>query len=288
MQQGYLTKLLELQNELNVPAFIAGDVFDRWDCSPAAINWLLELLCTTGGYPATPNMPNKKRIYTIPGNHDIPHHDYKQLPKSAYWTLVEAGAVKHLSPGMCHEWENVVLTAWPYGFKPERPKKASMTIMVALVHDYVWTKNTGHAEAPPTHRLGSWLDKLKGYDVAFFGDNHKGFLVQSEEVCSVCNTGTFIRRHLDEIDCKPCIGQLHANGTITRHFLDVSKDRFVSMEDEVGQLETAIMADLEAFAEEMNRLHGERMDFGKLVAQWLKKNVVGAGVKKAILRAIGP
>ncbi len=76
-QKRYVDQLRSFQKKHNAPIFIAGDVFDKWNSSAHLINHILVWIAGLD-------------IYAIPGNHDCPHHNYKQLGRSSYWTLVEA------------------------------------------------------------------------------------------------------------------------------------------------------------------------------------------------------
>ena len=85
VQLGYLQQVADLQKQAGqCPIIIAGDLFNRWDEPPEAINRLLAA------------MPPE--VHVIAGNHDMPNHNYRELPRSAYWTLVESGKVIHQTP----------------------------------------------------------------------------------------------------------------------------------------------------------------------------------------------
>jgi DNA repair exonuclease SbcCD nuclease subunit len=83
VQKRYLDQLRELKEKHNAILIVAGDVFDYWKSSPELINF------------AIVHMPE---CYAVPGQHDLPNHNYNDLHKSAYWTLVEAKIIKHLDP----------------------------------------------------------------------------------------------------------------------------------------------------------------------------------------------
>ena len=283
VQAGYLKQLKTLQQDLRgVPILVAGDLFDRWNSLAHLINHALSWL-------------KGMKVYAIPGNHDLPNHNHDQLRRSAYWTLVEAGVIIDMQPSL--SYNAGLFTCWPFphGFKVTPPNRGSdVAIHVALIHDYIWTKDTGHAEAPEDKRLGAWLRRLQGYDVAVFGDNHKSILKVSREKLApyhpitVFNCGSLMRRTTDERDYKPCVGLLHADGTIKRHHLDTSKDRFIDLDDSVTkQLEKGLEIDLAGLTEELSRLHMEKLDFAKLVLRLCEKHKVPAEVRTVILRCLG-
>lgn len=278
-QEGYMIQLEELWKSHNMPPiFIAGDLFAKWDSSPFIINHVLKWLNAF-----------ERKIWAIPGNHDLPNHNYTEIMRSAYWTLAEAGVIKHLTPGISYGIEELMVTPFPHGFEVCPPhEKHSLALNVALVHDFIWTAKTGHENAPEVKRWGSWEGKLKDYDCAFFGDNHHGFLIQSKKHKTwVLNCGTFMRRYADEKNLKPCVGLLHQDKSITRHYLDTELDKFIDMGEILESLESGLKVSLAEFAEELSQAHTERLDFTKAMVLWMEKNQVDEKIKEFVLKSMG-
>ena len=75
-----LKQLVQLQAELECPVLIAGDIFDRWNASPELINFAMKYLPIVD-------------TYAIPGQHDLPLHNYEDMEKSAYGVLKRAGTI---------------------------------------------------------------------------------------------------------------------------------------------------------------------------------------------------
>jgi DNA repair exonuclease SbcCD nuclease subunit len=275
VQARYVEQLRNLQQKhAMAPIFIAGDLFDRWTVSPYLLSnvlgWFYDM-----------------KIWAIPGNHDCPNHSYKDLGKSAYWTLVEAYAINHLHPGITHCIGNLMIHPFPFGHKVTPPSKSSdLCLDVALIHDYIWTADTGYEGADPEHRYASWLKKLKGYDVAVFGDNHKGFLLRKDNRLTIANCGTFMRRHSDERSGEPCGILLHSNGAVTRSYFDTSLDKFYDMADSLKENEKDLVIDLAEFANELSALHSEKLDYAKTVIQWAKREGTPDKVMEIILRCL--
>lgn len=201
----YLGELCELQAQYDVPVFIAGDIFHKWNSPAELINFAIR------------RMP--KNCWTIPGQHDLPYHNYEDIKRSAYWTLVEAGAVNHLDE------PNFVGDIWVVPFPWGRPvvPLAENTIApthtpgltLAMVHAYIYTNAaTSYPGAPPDKTLATYLKQLKGYNAAVFGDNHKSFTYQAPKGCSVFNGGTFIPTNSDERNHMPTVAWLLASGQI--------------------------------------------------------------------------
>lgn len=283
IQARVLQQLGALQREHQCPIAVAGDMFDRWDSSAAVINHALA------------NMPGS--VIAIPGNHDTPYHNHCELDKSAYWTMYEAGKMKHLTMGGSHEIGPIAgasLSIFPfpaYNATIEQTKadtpaaqvkpnnEDSLCLKIALIHDCIWTATTGYTGADEGKRYAKWLPKLKGYDIAIFGDNHHGFLIQANDKVSILNTGTLLRRKATEIDYKPSVGLIHANGKITRHFLDISKDEFSDMGKQIAKIEASLKVDLGKFMEELQAAQAMGLDWKAIVKAYCDKNKLDKSVR---------
>jgi hypothetical protein len=179
---------------------------------------------------------------------------------------------------------------YPYGFEVQPPidKPANIMQHIALIHGYAWTEKTGHQGATEETRYGSWMKKLKGYDAAIFGDNHKPFIVKgNDKIPWISNCGTFMRRHSDEKDIKPRVTLLHTDNQISIHYLDTSKDLFFDAGEAVSRLEKNLEIDLGDFAEELGKLYSEKLDFAKIVLRWIEHNKPPEAVRVLLKRAIG-
>jgi hypothetical protein len=67
----------------NPPIVYVGDIWDHYRQPPEAINWAIREL---------------PKGYAIPGQHDLRHHNYEDIKKTAYWTLMEAGVILDMRP----------------------------------------------------------------------------------------------------------------------------------------------------------------------------------------------
>ena len=191
-------------------------------------------------------------------------------------------------------WENPVcidgrsplrLHGFPWGVKPRSLKQPhDLMLEVAVVHRMIWTRKTGYPNAPEDHRLNAYAKRLKGYDVAVFGDNHKSFCSKLGDTL-VWNCGSLFRRTVDQIGFRPSVGLLHSDGTITRHYLDCSEDRFVEA-DELKDLEAAGLGDLSEFVDELNALGGAVVDFREALHRYLDTKRVPEAVRRVILQAL--
>lgn len=254
-----------------VPIFCAGDVFDKWNSPPELINFALAEL---------------PRMFAIPGQHDLPLHNYADIKKSAFWTLVEAGKIFPIEVGKPVSINNMRLWGFPFGF-PITPLENphSLVTEIALIHSYIWTSKTGYVGAPKDQRCHNYLPSLRGYDVAVFGDNHQGFLAKpGDGDCVIINCGGLMRRKSDEISYEPKIGLLHSDGTVTRVKLDCSEDKF--LDSELTKIGMAEGPDMSEFINELNSLQDASVNFGEAIKRVIEKRNVPESVRKIIMNAL--
>lgn len=255
-------------------AVIAGDIFDKYNQQPELINWAID------------NFPETLRIYAIPGQHDLPNHVNEDIHKSAYWTLVEAGAIMHMSSVTVLEC-GVVIHPFEWG-RDIIPFTwdGNGCMHVAVVHRYIWKDAaTSFAGAEQDHYVSAYEKALTGYDAAVFGDNHKGFQITIGN-CRVFNCGTFFIRKSDEREYKPRIGILYDDGTIVPHYLDISKDVYLA---DVGREKIEIESTEEAkkFIEELRLLGSDSLDFRDALRRKMDSLKTTDDVRKLVLQAIG-
>lgn len=222
-QAGYLKELTKVAGisggmGSSLPILCGGDVFDKWNSPAELINFAIRYL---------------PHLYAVPGQHDLPHHNYKDIRKSAYWTLVEAGKIQTLEiqeghPQTIEGTDQLAIWGYPWGdlVRP-CPTPHSLYLDVCISHSYIWTEKTGYPGAPPEQRLKVYKRKLRGYDVALFGDNHCPVsfnLDKSADTVTVFNPGGFMRRTVDQLAHRPRVGILYNDGSVEPYYLDISRD----------------------------------------------------------------
>lgn len=266
-----------LADERRCPIIIAGDLFNTWREPHQLITWAMRML----GCPT----------FAIPGNHDLPGHSYIELHRSAYGVLVEAGKLgdipasttmtaKVILPGL-------ILHGFPCGFPVKPCTEGNISpfgVRLAVIHEYVWTKKHGYPGAPPEQRLGKYLDQIEGYDAVLFGDNHNGFLAGGGDDGTpfILNAGCLMRRRADEINYKPAVGLLYGDGSIQRHYLDISDDKFLTPEEMVDKAKE-LSTDFTEFLKELEGLGASALDFLEVVEQSLKADPPTEDVKATML-----
>lgn len=277
-----LDEISVLAQQYQCPVLYAGDIFDRWCAGPEVIAFALR------------NLP---KGYAIPGQHDLPNHNYAEVHRSAYGVMVEAGHLTDVPPGETFYINNgLSVTGWPWGYPPTplAPERKSKTnpIAVALVHQYLWMRGFGYPGAPETARLshkarGGLVAALQGYNVVVFGDNHQGFIAPPRVAGDlwVINCGGLMRRKTDEIDYRPGIGLLLADGTVQRHYLNIAGEKITART--AAEEAVAEALNVGAFVEELRGLGaGDALDFTGAMKKFFTANNTPVGVRNVILEAM--
>jgi len=271
-----LDEVKVLQEKYYCPVICAGDIFDRWNSPPEVINFAIQ------------NLPDN--MYAIPGQHDLPLHNYKDIERSAYWTLVEAKKIENIPNGSFMHRGDAGLTIYgfPYGTEIIPTNNQSKFLDIAVIHEYIWSKTFGYPNAPKEDYLSQkHLAKLSGYDVAVFGDNHIGFSgikVNSKQKIEIFNCGTLMRRKSDEVDYKPQVGLLLTDGSVVPHFLDISQDKYLDIQS-TEVIEASL--NIKEFIQELEKLGETDLDFSDAMKQYLKKNKIKIEICNIIIKAMG-
>lgn len=249
------------------PILCAGDIFDKWNPPPELISFAFR------------NLP--KRMLCVPGQHDLPNHRMDEMFKSAYGVLVEAERIHDLSLHQHNKQVSFHGFGWNQKIAPP-DKSFKNSLKVAVIHKYVWKTGFSYAGAPESARIQSLNAPLSSYNVAVFGDNHKGFSVRLKNGTEVFNCGGFIRRKSDEIHYKPQVGILYEDGSVKPHFLKTDLDKFHP--NTKRQEEEAF--DMKDFLEQLEGLGEQALDFREAVKAYFRENNVPKAVKALTLAAL--
>ena len=261
-----IEQLRSLVDKYKCPVICAGDIFDRWDSPPELINFAIKYL---------------PKMTAIPGQHDLPNHEYDSKHRSAYRTLELSNVLWGDSFNRC-AFSGVVIHKFPWG-KPVKPMKGVQSnICVALIHSLIWKKGHTYPDAPETSNIKAWMGRLDGYNVAVFGDNHDGFIDTSNS-CRIMNCGCLIRAKSNERDYKSAVGLIYDDGSIIRKQLDTSEDNWIDPEPKKVDLE---VAELKDFLQELHTLGVSKLDFRTAVERYLEKNKVRESVRKILIESM--
>lgn len=271
----YLRELERVALTYDAPILVAGDVFDHWNAPAELINFALD------------HMPT---CYAIPGQHDLPFHNYDSIKRSAYWTLVRAGRITDLAPGMEYTISNmacdeVVVHPFPWKFPlgPNRSKRAALHL--ALCHAYVYSsKRNSYQNVSTSEHSHSRRLELSGFDVAVFGDNHKGFLERGSTL--IYNCGTAMRRHSDDLDFEPRFGLLMTSGDVDTCRIDTSED--VYLDRTASKTLEQISGEVSQFVENLGAADAVdgRTDFVQAVHDIMRHTHLGDRVKHILLEVL--
>ena len=264
-----LDELTVLQLKYDCPILCAGDIFDKWNSPAELINFALKYL--------------PKNMYCISGQHDLPDHNYAEIHRSAYWTLVKAGKIKNLD-GVRHSGSlnKLKIYGFPFGSKLESLSSYAKDdrLQVALIHEYVWVVGKCFPGAPEENRIKKQISDL-GYDVIVYGDNHFSFSGTSKNT-SFFNCGCLMRRKSDEKHYAPQVGLLLESGEVKQHFLDISKDKYL---DTINDATAVEELDIEEFLEELKKLGDTSLEFTTAVERFFKKHKTHPAVQKILRKA---
>lgn len=265
-----------LQDKFDCPIFCAGDIFEWWFAAfgkggSELTNYAIDYL---------PDM------YSIPGQHDLPLHQYEDIRKSAFWTLVQAKKIENLSHKISLTINNMRIFNFPYSFSiTPCPKQMKDRIYIAIVHDYVWVPGCKYPEAPAEKRVrstkllnGKWM----GYDIIIFGDNHKGFMTTVGET-TVFNCGTLMRRKSDEVDYEPQVGLLLKSGEIVPHYLNTKEDKYLDVQ---GNIDDKDELDMKSFFRELELLGHTELSFVDACKRYFAAKKVVRETRMILLNAM--
>jgi len=270
---GELTKVAEFYS---APILCAGDIFDRWNSIPELTNWAID------------NLPV---MYAIPGQHDLPQHNYEERHRSAYMTLVKADRLLELPPGqptyIPTPKGTIIVVGFPWGHeirKPPTTESSSGHLVIAVAHQFVWRgRSTAYPGATRETAITRERKELLDYDTVIFGDNHKGFSTHLEKT-HIFNCGTMMRRHIDDLKTNPQIGLLYEDGSVSPYYLNTENDLIDKTMKEMTDPEIAL--DIQDFLTELSGLTQKTLDFRKLIMRFIRDNHIGIRVKEFLLKAM--
>jgi hypothetical protein len=263
-----------LNHNGGVPILFAGDLVHHWNEPVELANWMVQ------------NLPGF--IYGIPGQHDLPFHQVKDIHRSAYHTLYACHKLIEVRRHTL-SFPNFLITGFPFGAKlvpPILKLKSSPKIRIALIHRYIWSSKASYPNAPKSQHFSKLIKELgknHGYTHIVTGDNHIAFETEINGV-KIFNCGSIINRNSDQRVYRPSVGILYDNGSIKRVYLDTSKDKWL---EDGGILKiSSTVPDLSKLVEEFRRLNISRVNFLDLLEKKTSDPKLNSRVKKALLEII--
>lgn len=263
-----LNQIHKVWLEYNVPILYAGDIFDRWNPPPQLINFAIKHL---------------PKGFAVPGQHDLPYHDYNKIEHSAYWTLCKAGVLSNLDPSDLRwiDYDKVVVVGYPWGFDPKPISEDPEAIQIAVVHKLAWHIKP-FPNAPQESYTRNLQIALSGFDVAVFGDNHQHFIYGDRPL--IYNCGSLMRITADQIKFQPKIGLIWSDKSVSTVDVDISQDKFLA---KAGKFVTeAEIPELKELAQEFSRITKRTVSFMEYLEDLLKQEDLSDEVKQVIINAM--
>lgn len=177
----------EAASRYGCPVVVAGDLFDSWRCSHELVNRLLNTL--------------PRRLWTVPGQHELPYHRITGLNQSPLATLARARVgVEVMTGGTPFGMTEIPTGGYGYG---EALRDGPLP-EVLVWHRMVWAGRPPYPGAPAGGEAGRVLDVLAGRGVRLLvtGDNHQPFTLCRGGVRLV-NCGCLTRQTVDEANHQP-------------------------------------------------------------------------------------
>lgn len=247
--------LVELINSYKVPMLVAGDLLDSGTNTQYLENLVISIL-KKAEYP----------IITIPGNHDLPYHSMKQLNKSTYWVLHQAGVIQDAST-----IEGI--TGVSYGeVIPEGNG-------ILMCHRLVFPSK------PPEYLQNAISSKelleLYDYDIILSGDNHQAFYTKHDGK-TLINGGGLFRQDADKKFINPKV-----------YLFDFGKVSEIDVPINIEDVQQEYLLDeherntrINAFVEKVKVAHDIGLSFKDNMESTMNTMVVNSEVKELIFRGM--
>lgn len=258
-----LLELADLQTRLDdTLIYCAGDIFDKWNAPAELINFAINTL---------------PPMLAIPGQHDMPSHNFEELDRSAYGTINYANAIRDISGG--DDESQLGWRGFEWGAKPPQ-RKGEEFFGVSLIHEYVWMPGKSYkndAEGGNTKQIAIKYDSK----LVVSGDNHIHFY---DKTNNVYNCGGFFRRTKDQIDHHPCVGLVYSDFHVVPYRMDISADRHLS-DEQTAEIVKA-NEDLKLYIAGLGALGETNIDFHNVVTRYMERTNVSGKVRQYLRKCL--
>lgn len=188
-------------------AWVLGDLFHQPRAATEAVNMVLVGL---------KDLRDACPVYILPGNHDLPYHDYGNLEQSSLGIVLKSfPELRTRGEGEGYDSMGFTLTAAPFGLDPVDPRTD-----VWATHQLVFE----NAETKPPMAGGKiaqdLLDEAPNVRVVVTGDYHRGYVYTGADGRRVITPGCLNIQAADMDDYKPRV-YIWDTGTdqVTPHYL---------------------------------------------------------------------
>lgn len=270
-KEAMITKLKFIrakQKELDIPVIDAGDVFNRAKPNPEVISMALRYL--------------PRDFITIAGNHDLSYHNNDIFEQTALYAVSKAKTgVTVLKPYETLDLGNLTVTGFPYGYtdvdKVDKTQLAKDKPNVALIHimTYKGDKPFPMCSDPD---VGDIEKKFSMFDNIITGHNHQCFYTDK-----LLNAGSLMRSRADQIDYKPRLWYLCADGTFDYEYIPIDETA-VSNEHTVEQNE--IDSRMQSYVSSLNNTSEISFSFEDNLNRFIEENHIDNDIKSIITNAM--
>jgi DNA repair exonuclease SbcCD nuclease subunit len=240
-----------LSEKHNCPILCAGDLFNKAKSSKSLEIYLMN------------NLP--KLIYTIPGQHDLPNHNIKNIIDSSIGILSTADIIplELIELGGIHT--------------------IKVDPSIGMMHTFIQKPNDTQDKLIGGSTALSFLKKYKKYNLILTGDNHKTFVFEYEGRLLV-NPGSLMRMTAGQIKHKPCIFLYYTDtNTVKQIFLPIEEN---VIDREHIEQEERKEERFKIFIKKLNDDYDVSLSFVKNIKKYINKNKTRQSVQNILWEVI--
>ena len=192
-------------------AWVLGDLFHQPRAATEAVNMVLVGL---------KDLREVCPVYILPGNHDLPYHDYGNLEQSSLGIVLKSFPELRTR----EEPSGLILAAAPFGLDPVDPHAD-----VWATHQLTFESADTKPPMAPGKIAQDLLDEAPGVQVVVTGDYHRGYVYTGADGRLVITPGCLNIQAADMDDYKPRVYIWDtATAQVTPHYLPLNSDAVVT------------------------------------------------------------
>lgn len=192
-------------------AWVLGDLFHQPRAATEAVNMVLMGL--KGLREVCP-------VYILPGNHDLPYHDYGNLEQSSLGIVLKSFPELQTR----EDPRGLTLAAAPFGLDPVDPHAD-----VWATHQLTFENDDTKPQMAPGKIAQDLLDEAPGVPVVVTGDYHRGYVYTGADGRRVITPGCLNIQAADMVDYKPRVYIWDtATDQVDAHYLPINSVAIVT------------------------------------------------------------
>lgn len=192
-------------------AWVLGDLFHQPRAATEAVNMVLVGL---------KDLRDVCPVYILPGNHDLPYHDYGNLEQSSLGIVLKSFPELQTR----EDPRGLTLAAAPFGLDPVDPRTD-----VWATHQLVFENDATKPPMAPGKIAQDLLDEAPGVQVVVTGDYHRGYVYTGADGRRVITPGCLNIQAADMDDYKPHVYIWDtATDQVTPHYLPLNSVAIVT------------------------------------------------------------